>query len=78
MPAKAHLLNLPCFRFLPLPLRTTLFCDYKIGVTGPFTTLLEFWDNDLANQHCFGDEGVFEHRFQIFKTVGVKFYVLFL
>ena len=27
---------------------------------GRSATLLECWDNNLRNQHCFGGEGVFE------------------
>ena len=44
----------------PLPLRTMLCCGQKIGMIGRSATLLECWDNNLRNQHCFGGEGVFE------------------
>ena len=47
-------------RFPPLPLRTMLCCGKKIGMIGRSVTLLECWDNNLRNQHCFGGEGVFE------------------
>ena len=47
-------------RFPPLPLRTMLCCGQKIGMIGRSATLLECWDNNLRNQHCFGGEGVFE------------------
>ena len=47
-------------QFPPLPLRTMLCCGQKIGMIGRSATLLECWDNNLRNQHCFGGEGVFE------------------
>ena len=63
MPAKSlgtPLLILPCFATSPSPPWNNVVLWSKIGMTGRSATLLECWDNNLRNQHCFGGEGVFE------------------
>ena len=64
MPAKSlgtPLQILPCFAISPsFPQNNVVLCGKKIGMIGRSATLLECWDNNLRNQHCFGGEGVFE------------------